>query len=391
MDLQAQIKAEALALGFQSVGFIPVAPPLSHPFYESWLDKGYGGEMAYLERHRPLKAHIQNIVPWAKTLVSLTFNYHPATPSQPQGGQVADYALGLDYHEILAEKLERLGLHIQKLEGKNCQFRGFVDSAPLMERDLAVQAGLGWVGKNANLISWKKGSWLFLAELALELDAETLGVNDKIPLHFKEHCGTCRACLDACPTGAIVEEKTVDARLCISYLTIELKTAIPEHLRSGMGNWIFGCDLCQRVCPWNNTAMPNPEMETTFSQGKLMPSLIELIELTDSAFSTRFRNTPLHRTKHGRILRNTAIALGNLARQNGQNQPKPTPDQPSPNAIFQVLQNALKHIDPLIRGASAWALGQCPQPQKKEILKKALQGETHEEVSAEIKNALSRI
>ena len=241
--LKDAIRQKAGELGFELVGMVPVQPSKTHEIYKAWLEKGYAGEMAYLERHLPLKQDPRNLLPEALSLVALAFNYYTGDHPESDGskGKISRYAWSEDYHQIMHERLKQLSDFILVELGLGTKSRGLVDSGPILEREYAWRAGLGWFGKHSNLIHWKKGSWFFLTELLIDLPLEADQPFTRVD------CGTCTRCIEACPTEAIVADREVDSRLCISYLTIELKGSIPRNLRPKMGNWIFGCDICQDV------------------------------------------------------------------------------------------------------------------------------------------------
>jgi epoxyqueuosine reductase len=254
----ALIKQEAMRMGFTSCG-IAVATQLDDDArrLEQWLNKGYQGTMGYMENHFDLRTDPRKLVPGAKSVITLLFNYYPAEHQQPDAPKIARYAFGTDYHYVIREKLNELLQYIKDNIGE-VDGRGFVDSAPVLERSWAVRSGQGWIGKNGNVLNKNFGSYFFIATLITDLDlvADAPFVTD--------HCGTCRRCIDACPTQAIVSPQEVDGSKCISYLTIELKDAlIPGELQSKMNGWMFGCDVCQEVCPWNRFATPNQEPHFT--------------------------------------------------------------------------------------------------------------------------------
>ncbi|MCZ6748157.1 MAG: DUF1730 domain-containing protein [SAR324 cluster bacterium] len=411
MSLTDQIKAEARRLGFERVGIVPAGPALTHGYYRDWLAEGYAGEMAYLHRHAVPKAHATGLLSSARSVICLALNYRPPEPAGNAAagaalrGRVSRYAWGGDYHDLLHERLERLAAFIETHAGGTVHRRGAVDSAPFMEREWAVRAGLGWVGKNAMLIDWELGSYLFLAELLTDLvldydeppaaprsagreprrdrgaenggGAPALAVAD---LGLRESCGSCTACIDACPTEAIVADKTVDARRCISYLTIELKGPIPADLREGVGDWIFGCDVCQEVCPWNRHTPETREAAFLGNSSRAVPALPELLALDESGFRERFRGTPIWRTRRRGLLRNTAIALGNAA---------PTATPASAVTAIGALATALGDAEPVVRGAAAWALGRYGGTAAREALAGALATDTDPAVQAEAKLALA--
>jgi len=410
-SLAERLKRQGLALGFQQVGIAAAGAAATHGFYVDWLNAGHAGAMSYLHRHAPLKAHPAQLLPGALSVILVTLGYHasaPAPASAPESagmarGRVARYAWGRDYHEVMGEKLAELAAWLEatvrseQTRGEQGQgeprrpvaWRAFVDTSPILEREFAVRAGLGWVGKNANLIHWEHGSYLFigglLVDVPLEPDAPPLPAREARPdalLPGRESCGTCTACIEACPTGAIVAEKTVDARRCISYLTIELKGPIPAELRPRMGDWVFGCDVCQDVCPWNRrgreTARAGAPLEAA------QPRLAELLSLDDAAFRTRTGNSPLARPRRRGLLRNAAIALGNLLAE-------AEPDSPAHAEHLAALRRALGDPEPWVRGAAAWALGRARPRAAEAWLRAALDAEADPGVQDEHRSALAAL
>lgn len=298
----------------------------------------------------------------------LAMNYRNAKPRQTVEGQgrVSRYAWGdADYHDLIRASLHVLGNYISTMEPA-AKVRGVVDTAPFLERDFAQLAGLGWIGKNTLLLNRQHGSWFFLAALLTDL---TLAYD---AAQSTDHCGTCRACLDACPTSAFPAPYVLNASRCISYLTIELRGAIPHQLRAGLGDWVFGCDVCQDVCPWNSKAPVSTQAEFSPRPENDPVDLIALFELDDAAFRTRFLNTPLWRPRRRGLLRNAAIALGN----------RPTP------AAIPALVRGLNDDEPLVRGACAWALGRHHTIAACEALAARQIIESDAEVSSEIALAL---
>ncbi|HIB93413.1 MAG TPA: tRNA epoxyqueuosine(34) reductase QueG, partial [Candidatus Lambdaproteobacteria bacterium] len=293
-SLTRLIHEKACELGFDLVGAIPVSRSKTIDIYNSWLKKGYAGSMAYLERHAELKEDPRRLFPETMSLLALGFNYKTVDPSEqiqnPDIGCISRYAWGDDYHDLIRSKLSELENYLCHELNAGKISRSFVDSGPVLEREVAQRAGLGWIGKHSNLINWKKGSWFFLAELLLDVQLEA-----DLPF-TRVDCGTCTICIEACPTAAIIADRTLDARLCISYLTIELKGAIPVELRPKMGNLIFGCDICQEVCPWNSEAPQSTEPGLRPRPENVAPQLTELMKLDQSAFSQRFRKSPIKRT-----------------------------------------------------------------------------------------------
>lgn len=336
--LSAALKSEAHRLGFELVGIAPAVTPAGLPAFQDWLDRGFAGEMGYLERRQEAYSHPDGVLPGVRSVVMLGLNYRTAEPVDPAlgEGRVSRYAWGTtDYHTVLRERLKQLAAFI-KHKVPEARTRGIVDTAPLLERDFARLAGLGWFGKNTLLINKRQGSWLFLAALLTDLELEYDSP------HQTSHCGTCTRCLDACPTDAFDAPFVLDARKCISYLTIELRGPIPEPLRSGMGDWLFGCDICQDVCPWNRKA-PVSEDTTFAPRTEFRPAdARRLLKLSESEFQAEFVGTPLERPGRAGILRNAAIVLGNSGDQ----------------AVVPDLIEALSDAAPEVREAAAWALRQ---------------------------------
>jgi epoxyqueuosine reductase len=367
-SLTAALKDEALRLGFDLAGAAPAEAPPHLEDFQQWLAAGYAGEMRYLADRADAYAHPRHVLPEAKSLLVLAMNYGTVVPAPVEAGQgtVSRYAWGTDYHDTIHERLERLAdLHRRLVP--DAQVRGVVDTAPLLERQFGKQAGLGWVGKNTMLLNKELGSWFFLgvllttAELVYDEPYET------------SHCGACRACLDACPTGALREPYQLDARRCISYLTIELRGNIPAELRPAMGDRLFGCDACQEVCPWNCRGRTTTEDGFQPRPGLNPVVLAELFALDDAAFRQRFRHTPLWRSKRRGILRNAALVLAN---------------RPHDAALPGLIQG-LGDCEPIARSACAWALGQYAGEAAREALGKRLAVESDPDVVAEIRAALA--
>jgi len=369
-SLTRLIHEKACELGFDLVGAIPVSRSKTIDIYNSWLKKGYAGSMAYLERHAELKEDPRRLLPETMSLLALGFNYKTVDPSEqiqnPDIGCISRYAWGDDYHDLIRSKLSELENYLCHELNAGKISRSFVDSGPVLEREVAQRAGLGWIGKHSNLINWKKGSWFFLAELLLDVQLEA-----DLPF-TRVDCGTCTICIEACPTAAIIADRTLDARLCISYLTIELKGAIPVELRPKMGNLIFGCDICQEVCPWNSEAPQSTEPGLRPRPENVAPQLTELMKLDQSAFSQRFRKSPIKRTKRRGFLRNVAVALGNWANVDA----------------IPALGLGLHDEEALVRAHAAWALGRISDLQAKTKLDEAKITEKNPEVLREIDAAL---
>ncbi len=308
--LRVRIEQEALALGFGAVGVSGVDLAEDEEFLGAWLAAGLHGEMAYMARHGSKRSRPAELLPGTLRVISVRMDYWPADAA-PALGVLADssrayisrYALGRDYHKTLRANLQRLADSMQQEIG-TFGYRVFVDSAPVLEKPLARNAGLGWIGKHTNLISRDAGSWFFLGEIYTDL-----------PLPIDEpasaHCGSCSACIPACPTAAIIAPGQLDARRCISYLTIELQGTIPEEFRSSLGNRIYGCDDCQLVCPWNKFARAASHPDFKVRHKLDQTSLVELFAWTETEFAERMAGSAIHRLGYQRWLRNIAVALGN--------------------------------------------------------------------------------
>ena len=292
------VKETAYALGFQMVG-VSKAEFMEDEArkLEQWLNLNYHGEMGYMANHFDKRVNPSLLVPGAKSVISLIYNYFPEEKQHPDAPKLAKYAYGKDYHYVIKYKLKELMKMIQEELGE-VSGRVFVDSAPLLERDLAKRAGLGWIGKNTMLINPKKGSFFFLAEVVVDLDLE-------VDAPMKDFCGTCTRCIDACPTEAIAPEGYyMDGSKCISYLTIELKENIPPSFKGKMENWMFGCDICQDVCPWNRFSSPHTEPEFKPADGLLDMKHADWEELTEEVFQKVFKKSAVKRTKFSGIKRN---------------------------------------------------------------------------------------
>jgi epoxyqueuosine reductase len=370
-ELSSRIKAEAQRLGFELVGISPVKLPRHEESFAEWLRKELHGELGYMKRTEAFRRDPHKLVPWAVCVISVGMNYFTPLPRSeaplPTQGWISRYAWGDDYHDLMQQKLDSLFDFVKELHKGPLQGKAFVDSGPVLEREFAGTAGIGWIGKNTHLISPKRGSWFFLGELFL-----SIALSYDRPI--RDRCGKCDLCLKACPTGAFVGPYVLDARRCISYLTIELKGAIPVHLRRLIGNHVFGCDICQEICPYNVKAEATSENAFAPRTGLYAPDLIPLLALSDTEFRSRFRGSPILRAKRRGFLRNIAVALGNLQ---------------SVDAIPALIR-VLHDEEALVRGHAAWALGEIGGLTAREALQRRLEIEKDGEVMGEIKAAIEQ-
>ncbi len=365
-SLTTELKSEAYRLGFDLAGAAPAMVPPGLERFRRWLAAGYAGQMGYLADRVDAYEHPRHVLDGVRGILMLGVNYRTAEPgaSGPGRGKVSRYAWGADYHDLIHARLRQLADFHRRLI-PTAGVRGVVDTAPLAEREFARLAGLGWIGKNTMLVNRKLGSWFFLAAL---LTTEELVCDEPIE---GSHCGSCRACLDACPTGALVDAYRLDARRCISYLTIELRESVPAELRPLEGDRLFGCDVCQEVCPWNRQTPVTAEKDFEPASDTNPVDLATLFALDDAGFRKRFRHTPLWRPRRRGILRNAAIVLGNC------------PTEEAPAGLGRGLEDA----EPLVRAACAWALGQYADPSAQDALHKRLAVESDREVRDEIEAA----
>lgn len=384
------VKGEARRLGFELAGITTPEPPAHLEVYEHWLKEGRQGEMRYLETERALERRRDPrlLLPGCRSIIVLGARYSSpfdrATSAEGFRGKVAAYAWGSDYHELLPAQMEQLCAFIQELAGTEFAYRCVTDSAPLLERELAQRAGLGWIGKNTCLIHPKKGSFFLLAEILIDLELAT------DPPFSADRCGACTRCIDTCPTGCIQADRTLDARRCLSYLTIELKGAIPPELRPALGEWVFGCDICQQVCPWNirfaNASIVNENVDLlpglAARPGVPTPDLVEDLTLDPEEFNQKFRRSPVKRAKRRGYGRNVAVALGNLAARG--------PNSGKVEEAVHVLSRALAgDPEPLVRVHATWALGRIGGLAAREALVRAALEEMDEAVRQEIHRVLA--
>jgi epoxyqueuosine reductase len=357
--LQDQIAALAQDAGFSRAGIAPIPPPgddvseLNH--FEPWIERGYAGEMEYLKRrdeaNRLLRSSLRIAVPWARSVIVCAANYNAEAPksidpASPESGWIARYAWTgysgqpSDYHDVLLHRLQELEQSLQQALGP-FQARCYVDTGPLVERVYAKYAGIGWIGKNTCILNQELGSWFFLGVIitGLELPSAT-----RLPI-AEDRCGSCTRCIDACPTGALVAPYQMDARLCIAYLTIEKRGPIAEPLRAQMGRQVFGCDICQDVCPWNRRAPVSEDAELAVRTELVNPALAWLAELDVESFRSLFRHSPVQRTKLSGLLRNVAIAMGNSGLV----------------SYVPKLEEWAASPEPVLAEAAQWALARCRQ------------------------------
>jgi len=355
------VRAEARALGFTACGFAAARPLARAAFLDGWLAAGFAGEMRYLERRAERRVTTAGILPTARTVVSLAFPYTAPPPPaldwrRTLRGRIAAYARGEDYHRVIDERLRAFERALAALF-PGTRTRRYVDTGAVLEREWAARAGLGWFGKNTMLLGTRAGSWFFLAELITEA-----ALAPDAPV--ADHCGRCTRCLDACPTGALADGLVMDARRCIAYLTIEHRGAIPRALRPRLGPWVFGCDVCQEVCPWNETPSP----ATSADGDGLFPFLPDLLRLDGAAFRARFAGTSLARARRRGLLRNVVVVLGNTG---------------NPAAV-PPLAHALGDPEPLVREHAVWALRTIGGADAEEALRRRGERETHPAVRAEL-------
>lgn len=367
-SLTDRILSRAQELGFDRAGVAPAEPMPNGDAYQRWIDAGHHGQMAYLARDPAARADPSRLLQGARSIVALAASYR-VEEVQAEPGQVARYALGYDYHKVLETRLAQLGAFIRMECGADVRMKSAVDRLPLLERDVAHLAGLGWYGKNTLIMNRQQGSYLFLAELLVDVD---LSVNTQIVPDF---CGSCTACMDACPTKAFPSPHTLDARRCIAYLTIELRGPIPRELRPLIGDHLFGCDICQRVCPWNRKApvtthfpfLGRPEIQGLTAD--------QLLEFEPRVFHLYMAQSPLQRPKRTGLLRNAAVVLGNTGDRRW---------------VALLARRLGLEPDPLVRGHIAWALGHLGGTHALAALDKSLQGEDDPYVQEELRAALNQ-
>lgn len=375
-DLTRRIKEQARQLGFSLVGVVQARPGRRLDAYLQWISNEYHGQMGYLARPDRLarRRDLNVILPGLQSLICVGMDHVSAGPPaevlrDPARGRIASYAWGVDYHGVMTPKLEELTRWLKAEAGEPVENRVYVDTGALLERDHAESAGIGFTGKNTMLIAPRRGSWLFLGELLTTLTLTPDEASSSTP-----SCGRCVRCLNACPTSAFPKPYVLDARRCISYLTIELKGWIPRELRPLMGNWVYGCDICQEVCPFNRFA-PREAYEgfVPKSWDNSAPRLVELLAMGEAEFAERYAASPIKRVKRERLVRNACVAAGNWG------------DQEAVEPLAKLLQEP----SPLVRGHAAWALQQIGGKEARGVLLKAQTEEEDAQVQAEMRAAAS--
>jgi epoxyqueuosine reductase len=341
-QIQKDLRAWAAELGFDRLGVARLETREALRFLDAWLARGRHGEMAYMARHRDLRADPSQWIPGALSVISVRMDYLPMTPEDAMArladreqAAISVYALGRDYHKLMRQRLQKLATRMEAAIGP-FGYRVFSDSAPLFEKSFAQDAGLGWIGKHTNLIDRKAGSFFFLGEIVTDL-----ALPEDVPV--SAHCGSCTACITACPTAAIVAPYQLDARRCISYLTIELKGTIPMAFRKSIGNRVYGCDDCQLVCPWNRYAQITREEDFLPRQGLDRASMVELFAWSEDEFNRKLEGSAIRRIGYESWLRNLAIGLGNA---------------PYSPKIVSVLRSRSDDASAVVREVVAWALGE---------------------------------
>ena len=339
--MKEQIRQRAMQLGFDDCRFTNASVPDAARQFQNWLAEGKFGEMSWLERNAEKRIEPQKVLPNAKTAICLAASYETGagrpknSETTSSHGIVARYARFDDYHDVLGERLKSLTHFVDELGGAQTRSLWYVDTGPILERDFAQRAGIGFVGKHTNLISRRFGNWIFLAEILTTFELEPDAPE-------KNHCGKCARCIAACPTNAITAPFQLDARRCISYLTIELKGSIPMEFRKAIGNRIYGCDDCLAVCPWNKFAHEGRLMKSCMRNDLEQPALVELLSLDEKSFKSRFAGSPILRTKRRGLLRNVCVALGNVGNK----------------SALPALEKAAQDSEPLIAEHAHWAIDQ---------------------------------
>ncbi|MCS7254870.1 MAG: tRNA epoxyqueuosine(34) reductase QueG [Armatimonadota bacterium] len=377
-SLTQQLIEQAKELKFDLVGIVLPTDAQTYKHFSQWLELGYAGEMEYMVRTKQLRKNPKAIMKECKSVIVVGVSYANAfndearydNNSDELVGWVSAYACRSDYHDVIRARLTELREWIKgKVSWAKCKV--CVDSSPILERELAVRAGFGWFGKNTNVVSKQFGSYFFIGELLTNVELEPTEAFER------DRCGICNRCIEACPTGALISPKLLDARRCISYLTIEHRSAIQFELRERIGRWIFGCDICQQVCPWNNKAKVGATVEQWKTRYEMFrQNLLELLSLSEDNFKRRFSGTPIARIGRKRFLRNVVVALGN------------TMDE---RAIEPLARLLCSNEDSLVRSHAAWALGRIGNRMARTALERFWKQECDECVRSEIENALQRM
>jgi epoxyqueuosine reductase len=350
-SISESVKQIALELGFDLAGIAPVEQFRELDYFPHWIAERRHGEMRYLEAATEAgelkRSSIRKAAPWAHSVIVCALNYNPAEPYSTQAtdrtrGWISRYAWGeCDYHDVILPKLRELEDRVRQFAGEDVRMWSYVDTGPVVERVLAQYAGIGWVGKNTCIINQQMGSWLFLGVILTSVELEP-------DLPAPDRCGTCTRCLDACPTNAFIDPYKLDASKCISYLTIEKRGAIPEDLREGMGRHVFGCDICQDVCPWNSKAPLTNHSEFQPRSGMVNPELVELATVSEGDFRERFRKSPVKRTKRSGLRRNAVVAIGNSGDRR----------------FLPLLEELTNDSDPVVAEHAKWAHEKLSVPQR---------------------------
>ena len=372
-EITDNIKKEGYKIGFDLVGIAPVADYPESQFYKKWLSKGFEATMSYMSKNPERRVDVRNIMPNARSVISCAVNYnsdYPYSISQKNTKKawIARYAWGDDYHKVINVKLNKLKSFIEENISDDINSRVYVDTGPVLERMYGKYSGIGWVGKNTCIINQDIGSWLFLGEIITNLELE-------YDSHVSDRCGTCTKCIDECPTDAIRKPYVLDSSKCISYLTIENKGEIPEEYREAMENNVFGCDICQDVCPWNSKANAATSDSFLPREGLYQPDLGYLLDLEQEEFSKIFKNSPIKRAKRRGLIRNVLVAVGNT----------------ESSKYADLVHRFLKDNDPLIRRHAVWALWKIQGRECLKVLKSTFETEGDKDVVWELKKILDKV
>jgi epoxyqueuosine reductase len=367
-SLRALIEERAAELGFAGVGFTATGSMSDTPHLRTWLEKGYEASMSWMHKHQELREDSRLLHSGARTIIALSAPYPGRVETERGALSIASYAVSDDYHEVMRASIQTLGAFVRAESGQDVDFRATVDSAPVMERNVAVDAGLGWLGKSAMVLSRSSGTYTLLGELFVDMEL------DEMSAPMPDYCGRCTACLDACPTGAIVAPFQVDSSKCISYLTIEHRGPIPRALRPLIGDHLFGCDICQDVCPWNNKAEQRVFPGLEARQDVLAVTAEDVLKMSPQEFNRAFAGSPMKRTKRRGLARNACIVLGNRG---------------DPASVPMLAEVLAKHDESLVRSHAAWALGRLGGVHARRALGEARMGEGDSFVREEIESALA--